>query len=139
MVAARRRRYLTLVSGSAPFVVPLTVGTLAFRAVGVGPPGIGNPAVLGRWVPLVVRAEGIGLRRECGLSEVGWRWVFFFSDREGWGLLWEATGRDQAYVPQGEPTFRKGGGAQGRVKNAGVPETGVGRVRFEEGGAGWWC
>ena len=38
VVAARRRRYLTLVSGSAPFVVPLTVGTLAFRAIGVGHP-----------------------------------------------------------------------------------------------------
>ena len=43
------------------------------------------------------------------------------------------TGRDQTYVPQGEPTFRKGGGAQGGGKSAGVPGAGVGRVRCEEG------
>ena len=36
-------------------------------------------------------------------------------------------------VPQGEPTFRKGGGAQGRGKNVGVPGAGVGEVRFEAG------
>ena len=42
------------------------------------------------------------------------------------------TGRDQSYVPQGEPTFRRGGGAQGRERNAGIPGAGVGRVRFEE-------
>ena len=56
----------------------------------------------------------------------------------GWGLLWEEvrwfgpTGRDQTYVPQGEPTFRRGGGAQGLGRNVGVLGAGVGRVR-------WWC
>ena len=57
-------------------------------------------------------------------------------DKVGWGLLWEGfgpTGRDQTFVPQGEPTFRRGGGAQGRERNVGVPGAGVGRVRFEEG------
>ena len=50
------------------------------------------------------------------------------------GVHWFGpTGRDQAYVPQGEPTSWKGGGAQGRGKNANVPGAGVGRVRFEEG------
>ena len=50
------------------------------------------------------------------------------------GVRWFGpTGRDQAYVPQGEPTFWKGGGAQGRGSSAGVPGAGVGRVRFEEG------
>ena len=49
------------------------------------------------------------------------------------GLLWIGqTGRDQSYVPQGEPTFRRGGGPQGR-KNVGVPGAGVGGPRFEEG------
>ena len=50
------------------------------------------------------------------------------------GMHWFGpTGRDQTYVPQGEPTFRKGGGAQGRGKNAGVPGAGVGLVWFEAG------
>ena len=50
------------------------------------------------------------------------------------GVSWFGpTGRDQAHVSQGEPTFRKGGGAQGRGKSAGVPGAGVGTVRFEEG------
>ena len=50
------------------------------------------------------------------------------------GVRWFGpTGRDQTYVPQGEPTFRKGGGAQGRGKNAGVPGAGVGNFRSEEG------
>ena len=43
------------------------------------------------------------------------------------------TGRDQTHVPQGESTFRKGGGAQGGRKSVGVPGAGVGSVRFEEG------
>ena len=47
------------------------------------------------------------------------------------------TGRDQTYTPQGEPTFRTGGGAKGGGKGVGVPGAGVGRVRFEEvAGAG---
>ena len=50
------------------------------------------------------------------------------------GVRWFGpTGCDQSYVPQGEPTFRRGGGAQGRGRNAGIPGAGVGRVRFEEG------
>ena len=36
------------------------------------------------------------------------------------GLRWFGpTGRDQTYVPQGEPTFRRGGGAQGRGRECG--------------------
>ena len=42
------------------------------------------------------------------------------------------TGRDQTHTPQGEPTFRKGGGAKGGGKGVGAPGAGVGRVRFEE-------
>ena len=43
------------------------------------------------------------------------------------GLRWFGpTVRDQACVPQGEPTFRRGGGPQGRVKNVGVPGAGAG-------------
>ena len=50
------------------------------------------------------------------------------------GVRWFGpTGRDQTTVPQGEPTFRRSGGAQGRGRNVGVPGAGVGRVRFEEG------
>ena len=50
------------------------------------------------------------------------------------GLRWFGpTGRDQTYVPQGEPTFRRSGGPQGRGKNVGVPGAGVGGVRLEEG------
>ena len=51
------------------------------------------------------------------------------------------TGRDQTYTPQGEPTFRKGGGAKGESgegKGAGVAGAGVGRVRFEEGAVAGW-
>ena len=48
------------------------------------------------------------------------------------GVRWFGpTGRDQSYVPQGEPTFRRGGGPQGRGKNVGVP--GAGGPRLEEG------
>ena len=50
------------------------------------------------------------------------------------GVRWFGpTGRDQSYVPQGEPTFRRGGGPQGRGKNVGVPGAGVGGPRLEEG------
>ena len=36
------------------------------------------------------------------------------------------TGRDQVYVPRGEPTFRKGNGAQGSGKGGGDTGAGVG-------------
>ena len=50
------------------------------------------------------------------------------------GVRWFGpTGRDQTYVPQGEPTFQRSGGAQGRGRNVGVLGAGVGRVQFEEG------
>ena len=74
VLEARRRRYLILDSDSALTVVLLTVGTLAFRVIGVGLPGIGNLAVWGKGVLAVVRAEGVGLRREWlvrGLVGVG--------------------------------------------------------------------
>ena len=57
----------------------------------------------------------------------------------GLELQWEEfvgsapTGRDQSYVPQGEPTFRRGGGPRGREKNVGVPGAGIGGSRLEEG------
>ena len=45
------------------------------------------------------------------------------------GVRWFVpTRRDQTYVPQGEPSFRRGVGG-----NVGVLGAGVGRVRFEEG------
>ena len=54
------------------------------------------------------------------------------------GVRWFGpTGRDQSHVPQGEPTFRRGGGHQGRGKNVGVPGAGVGGPRLEERGARW--
>ena len=79
----------------------------------------------------MVRVEGIGLRWVWlvrGLSGSGF--FFFRTGRVRW---FGPTGRDQVHVPQGEPTFRKGGGAQGRGKSAGVSGAGVRRVRFEEG------
>ena len=41
MVVASLRKYLILESGNALSAVPLTVGTLASRVIGVGLPGIG--------------------------------------------------------------------------------------------------
>ena len=122
VLEARRRRYLILESGSAPTVVLLTVGTLAFRVLGgVGQGGLGG-------------GQGRGSRAEAGV--VGQR-----SGRGGGFLrtgvesamggmrFFGPTGRDQTYVPQGEPTSRQGGGAQGGERSAGVPGAGVGRVQ----------
>ena len=48
------------------------------------------------------------------------------------------TGRDQAYVPRGEPTFRKGNGAKGNGKAGGDSGAGVGGRFLSEvaGGSG---
>ena len=48
------------------------------------------------------------------------------------------TGRDQAYVPRGEPTFRKGNGAKGNGKAGGDSGAGVGSRFLSEvaGGSG---
>ena len=64
VVVARRWRSLILESGSVHSVVLLTVGTLACRAVGVGPIGFGILAVQVLEVLLVVKVEGMGFRRE---------------------------------------------------------------------------
>ena len=67
----------------------------------------------------------------------------FFSGREEWGRLLEGrVGSAQLVVirrtcPKVSPRSGRGGVAQGRVKSAGVPGAGVGRVRFEEGVQGW--
>ena len=60
VVAERRRRYLTLESGSAPFAVPLTVGTLAFRAIRVGTSRYRQSGGSGQGVLMVVRPRGQG-------------------------------------------------------------------------------
>ena len=52
------------------------------------------------------------------------------------------TGRDQAYVPRGEPTFRKGGGAKGGGKGGFDTGAGVGGKFLPEvvgGGGGKRC
>ena len=125
VVVARRWRSLILESGSVHSVVLLTVGTLACRAIGVGPIGIGSLAFWGKGVLVVFRAKGVVFRRE-------WLVRGGVGSAMG-GVRWFGPGRDQTYVPQGEPTFRRGGGAQGRERNVGIPGAGVGRVRFEEG------
>ena len=137
------RRSLILESGSAHSVVLLTVGTLACRAIGVGPSGIGNLAVQVMEVSLVVRVGRMGFRGEWlvrGLVEVG-----FFSGREGWGLLWEGcVGSAQLVVIR--RTYRKVSPRSGRVV---VLRVG-GRMRvFQElvlvglglrkGCREWWC
>ena len=64
VVLARRWRSLILESGSVHFVVLPTVGTLACRAIGVGPIGIGSLAVQALGALLVVKVVGMGSRRE---------------------------------------------------------------------------
>ena len=139
VAVARRWRSQTLVSGNTHSVVLLTVGTLACRAIGVGPSGVGSLAVQVMGVSLVVRVGGNGVQAGVG----GWSEVWCWRRGEGFGqggvgsamggVRWFGpTGRDQAYVPQGEPTFRKGGGAQGLGKNAGVPGAGVGGYDSEK-------
>ena len=87
VVVARRWRSLILESGSAHSVVLLTVGTLACRAVCVGPSGIGNPAVQVMGVSLVIRVRRMGFRREWLVRGLVW------------GLLWEGcVGSDQLVV-----------------------------------------
>ena len=46
------------------------------------------------------------------------------------------TGRDQAYVPRGEPTYRKGGGSKGGGKGDVDTGAGVGGKFFADGGGG---
>ena len=46
------------------------------------------------------------------------------------------TGRDQSYVPRGEPTFRKGGGSKGGGKGAVDTGAGVGGKFLPEVGGG---
>ena len=61
-------------SGSVHSVALLTVGTLACRAIGVGPIGIGSLAVQALGALLVVKVVGMGSRREWlvrGLVVVG--------------------------------------------------------------------
>ena len=81
-------------------------------------------------------------------KESGWG-VFFFFGQGGAGSAMGGmrvvgpTGRDQTYAPQGEPTFRKGGGAKGGEKGAGGQGGGEGTVAswscpFAEG-PGSWC
>ena len=61
MVLARWRS-LVLESGSVLSVVLLAVGTLACRAIGVGPIGIGSLAVQVLGVLLVVKGRGNGVQ-----------------------------------------------------------------------------
>ena len=91
----------------------------------VGPPGTGNLAYWGKGVLVVFR----GKEGRVGAGVVGrgsgWEGVF----RQG-GVgsamrgtrVCRPTGRDQTCTPQGEPTFRKGGGAKGGRKGAGAAE-----------------
>ena len=59
VVLARWWRSLILESGSAHFVVLLTVGTLACRAIGVGPIGTGSLAVQALGALLVVKVGSV--------------------------------------------------------------------------------
>ena len=116
VAVARWWRSLTLVSGNAHSVVLLTVGTLVFRAIGVGLSGIGSMAVQGHGGLVGGQGRGNGIQAIVVGQRSG-AWERGFSGREvgsAWEVRWFGpTGRDQAYVPQGEPTFRKGGGAHG--------------------------
>ena len=86
-----------------------------------GVPGRGSSV----WAGVVGRGSGRG------------GFFFFWSGRVGSAMgemrVVGPTGRDQTYTPQGEPTFRKGGGAKGGEEGCWVPRAGVGRVGFEEG------
>ena len=120
---AARQKCPTFVSDSAPFAVRLTVRTLASSVVNAGPPNYWESGVLGQGVLVVFRAEGAMLGRELSARDRAEE-VFFWV-REGWGRPWGEGGeegdacRRPTYAPQGEPTFRKGGGAKGGRKGAG--------------------
>ena len=135
LVVLARYRSLVLENGSTLFAVQLTVGTHGCRAIGVGLIGIGSLAVQALGALLVVKVVGNGVQagvvgRSGGSGFIGQGGV---GSAMG-GVRWFGpTGRDQTYVPQGEPTLRRGGGAQGRGRNVGVPGAGVGGPRIEEG------
>ena len=93
--------------------------------------------------------QGKGSSVGAGVVGKGSGWGGFFFGQGGVGSamggmrLVGPTGRAQTYTSQDEPTFRKGGGAKGGAKGAGVPGAVAGGVRFEEGvwgggvGFGW--
>ena len=87
LVVLARWRSLILESGSAPFAVLLTVGTLVCRAIVVGPIVIGSLAVHALGVFLVVKVVGMGFNRVLlvwGVVAVVVSW-----GKVGLGLQWE--------------------------------------------------
>ena len=123
-------------SGSAHFLVLLTVGTLACRAIGVGPIGIGSLAMQALGALLVVKVVGMWSMREW---LVGGLVVVVVSLGKVWlGLQWEDyVGSAQLVVISRmclkvSPPF---GGVVVPKVEGGMRVflvLGVGRVRFEE-------